>query len=74
MLSEWSCSWTSTFAIGTDFDVNDFRNSNEQRFPSMAKIAKSYIWLLASGADVERSFSLLNLVSTRNEITLPKQS
>ena len=59
---DWSSFWTSIFEIETDFD-NDFWNANEQRFPSMAKIGKNYIWLPPSGADVERSFSLLNLVS-----------
>ena len=71
LLLEWSSFWTSTFEIGTDFDINDFWNSNEQRFPLMAKIAKNSIWLPPSGADVERSFSLLNLVSNtkRNQFT-----
>ena len=59
ILTEWALYVNSSFPVSEVFDLEMYWESKKTKYPILYSLAKSYIWLSGSGADVERSFSLL---------------
>ena len=55
----WSCLCSSIFEAS---EIEKYWESKKEEFPILAKMAREAIWIQPAGVDVERSFSLLNIV------------
>ena len=63
LLDEW-CRYYNSHVDFENFDILNYWERKGDEYPLISKLALSNIWIPASSADVERSFSKLNLLET----------
>ena len=61
LLEEWARYYNCPF-IFEAFEIEKFWESKKEEFLILARMARGAIWIQPAGADVDRSFSLLNIV------------
>ena len=74
LMNEWGIYCNLHENFDENFDLNNYWNEKINIFPTLSPIALKYVWLLVSGVDVERSFSIYKSILTDKRTALKEDS
>ena len=70
LLDEWGAYWNDVAIESDDFNIVSFWEQKTDEYLILSEVALKVLWIPASTADVERSFSLLKTLETPQRLQM----